>query len=167
MLMHQTLSKGWCCAKSRLLLGLMYVLIDDGWKLEHGSRLSRRKPERPALLTDSDVLTLVFLSSGRVSQRPRFLALYLHTSAVLFPYALLPEPVQPQGAASGNRDEALQGHLSKKLLKPSTVYHVLDTTLISAMVRVRVCRKGLFAGQATFGRCASKTEWVYGFKVAL
>jgi hypothetical protein len=26
---------------------------------------------------------------------------------------------------------------------------------------------GLFAGQASFGRCVSKTEWVYGFKVAL
>jgi Transposase DDE domain len=26
---------------------------------------------------------------------------------------------------------------------------------------------GLFAGQASFGRSASKTEWVYGFKVAL
>jgi hypothetical protein len=34
-------------------------------------------------------------------------------------------------------------------------------------VRVRACRKGLFAGQATFGRCVSKTEWVYGFEVAL
>jgi hypothetical protein len=47
------------------------------------------------------------------------------------------------------------------------VYHVLDTTLIPAIVRVRASRKGLFAGQATFGRSASKTEWVYGFKVAL
>jgi hypothetical protein len=35
------------------------------------------------------------------------------------------------------------------------------------MVRVRASRKGLFAGQASFGRSASKTEWVYGFKVAL
>ena len=35
------------------------------------------------------------------------------------------------------------------------------------MVRVRGFRRGLFAGQATFGRSASKTEWVYGFKVAL
>jgi hypothetical protein len=43
----------------------------------------------------------------------------------------------------------------------------LDTTLIPAIVRVRASRKGLFAGQATFGRCVSKTEWVYGFKVAL
>jgi hypothetical protein len=28
-------------------------------------------------------------------------------------------------------------------------------------------QRGLFAGQASFGRSASKTEWVYGFKVAL
>ncbi len=34
-------------------------------------------------------------------------------------------------------------------------------------MRVRAWRKGLFAGQASFGRIASKTEWVYGFKVAL
>ncbi|TCJ16224.1 hypothetical protein E0L93_10360 [Rubrobacter taiwanensis] len=27
--------------------------------------------------------------------------------------------------------------------------------------------QGLFAAEATFGRCASKTEWVYGFKVGL
>jgi Transposase DDE domain len=47
------------------------------------------------------------------------------------------------------------------------VYHVLDTTLIPAVVRVRACRRGLFAGQAAFGRCVSKTEWVYGFKVVL
>jgi hypothetical protein len=63
---------------------------------------------------------------------------------------------------------ALQRHLAKALAEPSAVYHiVVDTTLIPAMVRVRACRKGLFAGQATFGRCRSKTEWVYGFKVAL
>jgi hypothetical protein len=34
-------------------------------------------------------------------------------------------------------------------------------------VRVRASRKGLFCGQATFGGSASKTEWIYGFKVAL
>ena len=44
---------------------------------------------------------------------------------------------------------------------------MLDTTLIPTIVRVRACRKGLFAGQATFGRSVSKTEWIYGFKVAL
>ncbi len=44
---------------------------------------------------------------------------------------------------------------------------MLDTTLVPAIVRVRACRRGLFAGQASFGRSASKTEWVYGFKAAL
>jgi hypothetical protein len=62
---------------------------------------------------------------------------------------------------------ALQRALAEELTEPSAVYRVLDTTLVPAMVRVRACRKGLFAGQATFGRSASKTEWIYGFKVAL
>ena len=44
-----------------------------------------------------------------------------------------------------------------ELCEPSAVYRVLDTTLIPAMVRVRASRKGLFVGQATFGRSASKT----------
>jgi hypothetical protein len=57
--------------------------------------------------------------------------------------------------------------LARTLTDGSEVNHVLDTTLIPAIVRVRASRKGLFAGQATFGRCVSKTEWVYGFKVAL
>ena len=63
---------------------------------------------------------------------------------------------------------SLQLHLAGLLAEESAVYHVLDTTLIPALVSwVRACRKGLFCGQATFGRCTSKTEWVYGFKVGL
>lgn len=60
----------------------------------------------------------------------------------------------------------LQRHLVSTLADGSEVYRVLDTTLIPAVVRVHAC-KGLFAGQAAFGRNVSKTEWVYGFKVAL
>jgi len=61
----------------------------------------------------------------------------------------------------------LQRAFAQELSEPSVVYRVLDTTLIPAIVRVRASRKGLFCGQASFGRSASKTEWVYGFKVAL
>jgi hypothetical protein len=61
----------------------------------------------------------------------------------------------------------LQRTFAEELSEPSALYRVLDTTLVPAVVRVRACRKGLFAGQASFGRSASKTEWVYGFKVAL
>jgi hypothetical protein len=49
----------------------------------------------------------------------------------------------------------------------AAVSRVPDTTLIPALRRVRACRHGLFAGQASFGRCASKAEWASGCKVAL
>jgi hypothetical protein len=64
---------------------------------------------------------------------------------------------------------ALQRELAGEISGPSAVYRVLDTTLVPAIVRVRASEasKGLFCGQATFGRSASKTEWIYGFKVAL
>jgi hypothetical protein len=62
---------------------------------------------------------------------------------------------------------ALQLEFARELAEPSAVYRVVDTTLVPAMVRVRASRRGLFCGQASFGRSASKTEWVYGFKVAL
>jgi hypothetical protein len=61
----------------------------------------------------------------------------------------------------------LQRSFAEGLTDPSALYRVMDTTLVPAIVRVRASRKGLFAGQASFGRSASKTEWVYGFKVAL
>ena len=61
----------------------------------------------------------------------------------------------------------MQLAFARELAEPSAVYRVMDTTLVPAIVRVRASRKGLFCGQATFGRSASKTEWVYGFKVAL
>ena len=62
---------------------------------------------------------------------------------------------------------ALQRDLAATLADGSEAYRVLDTSLIPAIARVRARRKGLFAGQAAFGRSVSKTEWVYGFKVSL
>ena len=62
---------------------------------------------------------------------------------------------------------ALQRDFAEDLTEPSVAYRVMDTTLVPAVVRVRASRKGIFCGQASFGRSASKTEWIYGFKVAL
>lgn len=45
---------------------------------------------------------------------------------------------------------ALHQAFAEELSEPRTLYRVVDTTLIPAIVRVRACRKGLFAGQATF-----------------
>jgi hypothetical protein len=144
----------------------LYVLVDDWWKLEHASRPP--KTGRPALLSDPEVLTLAILA-----QWPRFRSerdFWRFAHAHLRPYF----PMLCSQGQLNRRIRALEPELralqlafARELAEPSAVYRVMDTTLIPAMVRVRASRKGLFCGQATFGRSASKTEWIYGFKVAL
>jgi len=144
----------------------LYVLVDDWWKLEHSSEPP--KAGRPALLTDPEVITLAILA-----QWPRFRSerdFWRFAWAHLRPYF----PKLCSQSQLNRRVRSVEPNLrdfqravARTLCGVSEVYHVLDTTLIPAIVRVRASRKGLFCGQATFGRSASKTEWVYGFKVAL
>jgi len=120
------------------------------------------------LLSPREVLTLAILS-----QWPRFRSerdFFRFTDAHLRKYfrnLLSYGQLNPRIRALESELRALQSALAETLAEPQEVYHVLDTTRIPAVVRVRACRKGLFAGQGAFGRCISKTEWVYGFKVAL
>jgi hypothetical protein len=144
----------------------LYVHIDDWWKANHPS--ATRRPGRPALLSDSEVLTLAILA-----QWPRFRSerdFWRFASSHLRPYfPMLCSQGQLNRRVRALEPELrlLQGAFAEELSQSSAVYRVMDTTLIPAIVRVRASRKGLFAGQASFGRSASKTEWVYGFKVAL
>ena len=145
----------------------LYVLVDDWWRERHPPSVPN-KPGRPALLCESEVLTLAILS-----QWPRFRSerdFWRFASSHLRPYF----PMLCTQGQLNRRIRALQPELgelqrdfAEDLAQPSAVYRVMDTTLIPAMVRVRASRKGLFCGQASFGRSASKTEWVYGFKAAL
>ena len=144
----------------------LYVLVDDWWKTDRS--FAPRRPGRPASLSESEVLTLAILA-----QWPRFRSerdFWRFARANLreyFPNLVSQGQFNRRVRALEPEMRVLQRHLAKALAEPAAVYHIVDTTLIPAMVRVRACRKGLFAGQATFGRCRSKTEWVYGFKVAL
>ena len=144
----------------------LYVLVDDWWKLEYSSEPPRAG--RPALLSDPEVITLAILA-----QWPRFRSerdFWRFASSHLRPY--FPK-LCTQGQLN-RRIRALEPEMrllqlafAEDLTEPSALYRVMDTTLVPAIVRVRASRKGLFCGQASFGRSASKTEWVYGFKVAL
>src|SRR5215210_5636563 len=144
----------------------LYVLVDDWWNTDHPS--APQRPGRPLSLSESEVLTLAILAQWPRwrSERDfwRFASAHLRS---YFPNLLSQGQLNRRMRALEPELRALQWDLAATLLETSTVYHVLDTTLIPAVVRVRACRKGLFAGQAAFGRCVSKTEWVYGFKVAL
>jgi hypothetical protein len=167
MLMHQTLSKGWCrIVDLDSFLVSLYVLVEDWWKLDHASQPP--KTGRPALLSDPEVLTLAILA-----QWPRFRSerdfwrfAWAHLRSY-FPNLCSQSQLNRRIRALEPEMRLLQRAFSGELACPSAVYRVMDTTLVPAIVRVRASRKGLFAGQATFGRSASKTEWVYGFKAAL
>jgi hypothetical protein len=144
----------------------LYVLVDDWWKGDRSSEPP--KTGRPALLTDSEVLTLAILA-----QWPRFRSerdfwrfAWAHLRGY-FPDLCSQSQFNRRARALEPEMRSVQRAFARELAEPSAVYRVLDTTLVPAMVRVRACRKGLFAGQASFGRSASRTEWVYGFKVAL
>jgi Transposase DDE domain len=141
----------------------LYVTIDDAWP---APRPARRRPGRPPRLSPSEVLTLALVAQwprwrserdfwryARARLRPLFPQLGSQSQFNRRARALEPELRQVQ--------QALAGRLAGGL------YRVLDTSLTPALNRVRACRHGLFAGQATFGWCRSKTEWVYGFKVAI
>jgi hypothetical protein len=147
----------------------LYVTVDDWWHEHHPSSSARKKkPGRPALLSDPEVITLAILA-----QWPRFRSerdFWRFASSHLRPYF----PMLCSQSQLNRRIRALEPEMrllqrafAEDLTEPSALYRVMDTTLVPAIVRVRASRKGLFAGQASFGRSASKTEWVYGFKVAL
>lgn len=148
------------------LLVSLYVLTENWWKAAHSPDAPR--VGRPSLISDPEILTLAILA-----QWPRFRSerdFWRFASAHLREYF----PTLPSQSQFNRRARALEGemrllqsYLAQEMAETSAVYHALDTTLIPAVAGVRACRKGLFAGQATFGRCASKTEWVYGFKVGL
>lgn len=144
----------------------LYVLVDDWWRDSHSPTL--RSPGHPPTFSDAEVLTLAILSQWPRwrSERDfwRFADAYLRG---YFPNLVSQSQLNRRIRALEPELKVLQRDLATTLADGSEVYHVLDTTLIPAVVRVRACRKGLFAGQAAFGRSVSKTEWVYGFKVAL
>ena len=155
-----------CRVELETLLVSLYILVDDWWQRTH--RTAPRKPGRPPLLSESEVLTLAILSQWPRwrSERDFFRFADAHLREY-FPSLLSHGQLNRRIRAVEPGLKTLQRNLAETLADGSEVYHVLDTTLIPAIVRVRACRMGLFAGQATFGRSVSKTEWVYGFKVAL
>src|SRR5215207_9673997 len=102
-----------------------------------------------------------------VSQREGFLALRSGAPALLLPEPLFPEPAQSAHPSPGAGDAPLAACLLRRARLPFGRLSRDGHDARAAIVRVRASRKGLFAGQATFGRSASKTEWVYGFKAAL
>jgi hypothetical protein len=106
MLMHQTLSKGWCHARSGLLLGL---IVRPCGRLVEGRPLLRYTEARPSALARRLGGTYAGhpLPMAPLPQRARLLAFRFFAPARILPHPLFSEPVQPAGACAGARSKSL------------------------------------------------------------
>jgi len=118
------------------MLVSLYVLVDDWWERAHPP--SPRKPGRPPSLSDAEVVTLAILSQWPRwrSERDFFRFADAHLRAY-FPNLVTYGQFNRRVRALEPELKAFQRDLAETLAEDSEVYHVLDTTLIPAIVRVR------------------------------
>lgn len=144
----------------------VYVPVNDWWKAHHPVEPCR--PGRPRHLSPSEVLTLALVGQWPCWRSEaafwRFVE-YRWRSA--FPGLCSRSRFNRQVRALEPQLRALHHALVQSLRDPQTAYRVLDTTLIPVLQHARASDHGAFAGQARFGWCAAKGDWVYGFKVGL
>jgi hypothetical protein len=117
------------------LLVTLYVLVDEWWQETHPP--TPKKAGRPPSLSASEVLTLAVLAQSPRwrSERDfwRFADVHLRG---YFPNLLSHGQLNRRIRALEPELRALQRDLARTLTDGSEVYHVLDTTLIPAIVRV-------------------------------
>jgi hypothetical protein len=118
----------------------LYVLVDDWWTENRSSVPS--KPGRPALLSQSEVLTLAILAQWPRFRSERDFWRFAHSHLrPYFPsYLVSQSQLNRRIRALEPELRALQGELAATLSEPSEAYRVMDTTLIPAIVRARARR---------------------------
>jgi len=144
----------------------VYVHVDDWWKAHHP--VGPRRPGRPTRLSASEVLTLALVGQWPCwRSEAAFWRLVEFRWRSAFPRLCTRTRFNRRVRALEPALRALQRELVRPLLDPQTAYRVVDTTLIPVVHHARASDHGWFVGQASFGWCAAKGDWVYGFKVGL
>jgi hypothetical protein len=125
----------------------LYDLVNDWWKAARSC--DTPKPGRPTLLAESEVLTLAILFQWlRFRSEREFWRFASSHLRQYFPTLCSQSRFNRRVRALAPEVRTLHLHLAGELAEPSAAYHVLDTTLIRAIVvRVRASRKGPSAGR--------------------
>ena len=139
----------------------LYVLVDDWWQ-EHHPYSPRKKPGRPALLSDPEVITLaIFAQWPRFRSERDFWRFAEHTCVPTSRTPVHPEPVQPQGASPGAGVACSAAGLRRGDRRNFDglpgLGHDPGAGHGPREGSSQGLAKGLFCGQASFGRSASKT----------
>lgn len=150
------------------LLLELYVIVDDWVATQPDLAPGPDRRGRPSHLSPSELLTLAI-----VQQWPRWRserAFHRFADAQLrpwFPGLLSQSQLNRRIRSMAAVLKRLQRALARQLTRTNVVFRLIDTTLIPAKERVRAPKRGWLDGEASFGRCASKTTWVYGFKLGI
>lgn len=150
------------------LLTELYVIVDDWVATRPELQPPTGRPGRRLHLSTSEVLTLALVQQWPRWHSERDFCRWADRHArPWFPRMLSQSQLNRRMRALGAVLPRLQRALALQLTRTDVVFRLLDTTLIPAKERVRATRHGWLDAEATFGRCASKTQWIYGFKVGL
>jgi Transposase DDE domain len=148
---------------------LLFCTIDD-WLRRHP--VPRRPGPRPAC-SDSEILTFALAREllSCPSER-RFLRELRHNWRQLFPCLPAQSELNRRTRWLQGALELLRRHWLPQLASASSTLLGADTTPLPVMHRSRVKpgRRGHWDGpddlSASFGKCAAKKEWFYGFRLA-
>jgi hypothetical protein len=133
----------------------LYVLVDDWWKADHPST-APRKPGRPALLSESEVLTLAFPQpSGPASEAREISGASLGPTCALTCPCCAPRASSIGAAVLRPRARLSFGRLSRDGHHPPAGDG--EGFWQGALLRAGYLREERLQDR----------EWVYGFKVAL
>ena len=111
----------------------LYVLVDDWWQ-EHHPSSARKKPGRPVLLSDPEVITLAILAQWPPfrSERDFWRFSQAHLRPYYFPNLCSQSQLNRRVRSVESDLRSFQRALTRTLCGgASEIYHVLDTTLIS------------------------------------
>src|SRR5215208_8307124 len=103
----------------------LYVLVDDWWQEHQLSSVRKKKPGRPALLSESEIITLAILAQWpRFRSERDFLRFAWRHLRQYFPTLCSQSQFNRRVRTLEPELGALQRDLAETLLETSTVYHV-------------------------------------------
>jgi hypothetical protein len=151
----------------RLLPRLILRALVDDWRRRQ-EPADRPKPDAPLCSRRAKSSTLAFLAQWpRFPKRARLLALRPGAPALLLPKVGELKPAQPPYPRPGARTASAPERTGRYARRALGSLPCDGHNPRPGDREGEGPPWGLFCGQASFGRCRSKTEWVYGFKVAL
>lgn len=149
------------------ILTTIFVLVDD-WYQSNGKNSSNRKPGRRPTFTDSEIMTLMLASEyvpypGEL----QFIGYIRANHHALFPNLLSQSQFNRRARNLRMRIEEIRRDWLQGFAVQAETHFLLDTKPIPVVGYKRSKRYSDFAGSASYGYCASRKFYYFGYKLVM